>query len=56
MLAPLLAFVVVGVAPLELIAIVSAVLMIVSSAILIPEARAERRIRMEMPVRIVAGD
>ena len=55
-LAPLLAFVVVGVVPLELIAITSALLMVVSSAILVPEARAERRTRMEMPVRIVAGD
>jgi MFS family permease len=55
-LAPLLAFLVVGVVPLEVIAVVSALLMVVSSAILIPEARAERRIRLEMPVRVVAGD
>jgi hypothetical protein len=55
-LAPLLAFVVVGVVPLPVIALTSALLMIISSAILIPEARAERRIRLEMPVRIVAGD
>jgi len=55
-LAPLLAFVVVGVVPLEVIAITSALLMIVSSAILIPEARAERRIRLQMPITVVAGD
>jgi MFS family permease len=55
-LAPLLAFVVVGVVPLPVIALTSALLMIISSAILVPEARAERRIRLEMPVRIVAGD
>jgi predicted MFS family arabinose efflux permease len=55
-LAPLLAFVVVGVVPLPVIALTSALLMIISSAILIPEARAERRVRLEMPVRIVAGD
>ncbi len=55
-LAPLLAFVVVGVVPLPVIALTSALLMIISSAILIPEARAERRERLEMPVRIVAGD
>ena len=30
--------------------------MIISSAILIPEARAERRIRLEMPITVVAGD
>ena len=55
-LAPLLAFVVVGVVPLEVIAITSALLMIVSSAILIPEARAERRVRLQMPITVVAGD
>jgi MFS family permease len=54
--APLLAFVVIGALPLEAIAITAALLMIVSSAILIPEARAERRIRLEMPIRVVAGD
>ena len=31
-------------------------LMIVSSGILIPEARAERRIRLQMPITVVAGD
>jgi hypothetical protein len=30
--------------------------MVISSAILIPEARAERRERLEMPIRVVAGD
>ena len=55
-LAPLLAFLVVGFVPLEVIAITAALLMVISSAILVPEARAERRTRMAMPVRIVAGD
>jgi predicted MFS family arabinose efflux permease len=55
-LAPLLAFMVIGVLPLEVIAITAALLMVISSAILVPEARAERRTRLEMPVRIVAGD
>jgi predicted MFS family arabinose efflux permease len=55
-LAPLLAFMVIGVLPLEVIAITAAILMVISSAILVPEARAERRTRLEMPVRIVAGD
>jgi len=44
------------VVPLEVIAITSALLMIVSSAILIPEARAERRIRLQMPITVLAGD
>jgi predicted MFS family arabinose efflux permease len=54
--APLLAFVVIGALPLEVIAVTSALLMIVSSAILIPEARAERRSRLAMPITVVAGD
>jgi len=29
---------------------------VVSSAILIPEARRERRIRLQMPITVVAGD
>jgi predicted MFS family arabinose efflux permease len=55
-LAPLLAFAVVGVLPLPVIALTSALLMVISSAILIPEARAERRLRLELPIRVVAGD
>ena len=57
-LAPLLAFVVVGQLPLHWIATISAMLMILSSAILVPEVRAERRrVRLEaVPVRVVAGD
>ena len=30
--------------------------MVISSAIVIPEARAERRLRLELPIRVVAGD
>jgi predicted MFS family arabinose efflux permease len=56
-LAPLLAFLVVGQLPLVWIAVISASLMIVASAILVPEARAERRrVRLEVPLRVVAGE
>lgn len=57
-LAPLLAFAVVGQLPLPWIATISAMLMILSSAILVPEVRAERRrVRLAaVPVRVVAGD
>ena len=55
-IAPLLAFVVVGTLPLEAIATTAALLMIISSAILIPEARAERRVRLELPITVAAGD
>ena len=38
------------------IAVISASLMIVASAILVPEARAERRrVHVELPLRVVAG-
>jgi hypothetical protein len=46
----------VGVLPLEAIAITAALLMIISSAVLIPEAHAERRVRPAMPITVVAGD
>jgi predicted MFS family arabinose efflux permease len=57
-LAPLMAFLVIGQLPLTWIAVISASLMIVSSAILVPEARAERkRVRIEaVPLRVVAGE
>ncbi len=56
-LAPLLAFVIVGQLPLVWIAAISAGLMILSSAILVPEARAERRrVRLAVPLRVVAGE
>jgi len=56
-LAPLLAFVIVGQLPLVWIAAISAGLMILSSTILVPEARAERRrVRLAVPLRVVAGE
>jgi hypothetical protein len=55
-LAPLLAFAVVGLLPLQAIAATAVLLMLISAAILVPEARAERRTNPALAMTGPASD